>query len=185
MLGRALRRRAESISPRVTGTPILSAVSIAFSSSLHILELCAGEKWWGDFITLNGNEIQYLVDEHFIGDKLARNEIATDDGRRFDLRNVTSPIIVFTSLGDNISPPQQTLGWILDLFEDLDDIRGQGKTIVYCVDPKVGHLAIFVSPKVAVREHEGHRVLFNLSRPFALDRQICTDKYERLSLWLD
>ena len=112
------------------------------------------EKWWGDFITLNGEEIQYLVDKHFIGDKLVRNEIATSDGRLFDIRNVTSPIIVFTSLGDNISPPQQTLGWILDLYESVDDIRAQGKTIIYCVDPKVGHLAIFVSPKVADREHE-------------------------------
>ncbi len=93
------------------------------------------EKWWGDFIQLNGEEIQYLVNEHFIGDKLARNEITTSDGRLFDIRNVTSPIIVFTSLGDNISPPQQTLGWILDLYESVDDIRAQGKTIVYCVDP--------------------------------------------------
>ena len=106
------------------------------------------EKWWGDFIQLNGEEIQYLVDKHFIGDKLVRNEIATSDGRLFDIRNVTSPIICFTSLGDNISPPQQTLGWILDLYESVDDIRAQGKTIIYCVDPKVGHLAIFVSPKV-------------------------------------
>jgi hypothetical protein len=112
------------------------------------------EKWWGDFIQLNAEEIQYLVDKHFIGDKLVRNEIATSDGRLFDIRNVTSPIIVFTSRGDNISPPQQTLGWILDLYESVDDIRAQGKTIVYCVDPKVGHLAIFVSPKVARREHE-------------------------------
>jgi hypothetical protein len=112
------------------------------------------EKWWGDFIELNGQEIQHLVDQHFIGDKLTRNEIATSDGRLFDIRNVTSPIIVFTSLGDNISPPPQTLGWILDLYESVDDIRAQGKTIVYCVDPMVGHLAIFVSPKVALREHK-------------------------------
>ena len=112
------------------------------------------EKWWGDFIQLNGEEIQYLVDKHFIGDKLVRNEISTSDGRLFDIRNVTSPIIVFTSLGDNISPPQQTLGWILDMYESVDDIRARGKTIIYCVDPKVGHLAIFVSPKVADREHE-------------------------------
>jgi hypothetical protein len=112
------------------------------------------EKWWGDFIQFNGEEIQYLVNEHFIGNKLDRNQIATSDGRLFDIRNVTSPIVVFTSLGDNISPPQQTLGWIIDLYDSVDDIRAQGKTIVYCIDPKVGHLAIFVSPKVAVREHE-------------------------------
>ena len=112
------------------------------------------EKWWGDFIELNGDEMQYLVDNHFIGDKLVRNEIATSDGRLFDIRSVTSPIIVFTSVGDNISPPPQTLGWILDLYESVDEIRAQGKTIIYCINQQVGHLAIFVSPKVAEREHE-------------------------------
>lgn len=120
------------------------------------------EKWWGDLVQLNGDEIQYLVDEHFIGNKLTANAITTDDGRRFDIRSVTSPIIVFTSMGDNISPPQQTLGWILDLYSSVEDIRNQGQTIVYCVDPKVGHLAIFVSPKVAVREDEVFMHMMNV-----------------------
>lgn len=112
------------------------------------------EKWWGDFIFLNGGEIQYLVDEMFIGDKLTRNELRSSDGKVFDLRNITSPIIVFTSLGDNISPPPQTLGWILDLYKDVDDMRAQGRTVVYCMNQKVGHLAIFVSAKVGAKEDE-------------------------------
>jgi hypothetical protein len=112
------------------------------------------EKWWGDFIQLNGDELQYLTDDLFIGDKLTRNQLQSSDGTTFDVRNITSPIIVFTSLGDNISPPQQTLGWILDLYRDIDDIRASGRTIVYCIDPKVGHLAIFVSSKVGAKEDE-------------------------------
>lgn len=92
------------------------------------------EKWWGDFIELNGDELQYLVDNLFVGDKLTRNELKSHDGIIFDTRNITSPIIVFTSMGDNISPPQQTLGWILDLYRDADDIRASGRTIVYCLD---------------------------------------------------
>ncbi len=112
------------------------------------------ERWWGDLIHFNGEEVQYLVDRLFIGDELTRNQLATADGRKFDIRDVTSPIIVLTSEGDNISPPQQTLGWILDLYESIDDIWALDKTIVYCVDPKVGHLAIFVSPKVADKEDE-------------------------------
>lgn len=122
----------------------------------------AFEKWWGDLIFLNGQEIQYLVDNFFIGNKLTANQIATEDGRRFDIRSVTSPIIVFTSWGDNISPPQQTLGWILDLYDSVDDIRSQGQTIVYCVDPKVGHLAIFVSRGVAVREDQVFMQMMNV-----------------------
>ena len=48
-----------------------------------------------------------------------------------DLRNIQSPIVVFCSKGDNITPPQQALGWILDLYDDVEDIRAHGQTIVY------------------------------------------------------
>jgi len=112
------------------------------------------EKWWGDFIQLNGDELQFLVDNLFIGDKLTRNQLRSRNGTTFDLRSVTSPIIVFTSVADNISPPPQTLGWILDLYRDADDIRAAGRTIVYCVNQEIGHLALFVSSKVGAKEDE-------------------------------
>jgi hypothetical protein len=112
------------------------------------------EKWWGDFIQLNGDELQFLVDNLFIGDKLSRNQLQSSNGTVFDLRSITSPIIVFTSTKDNISPPPQTLGWILDLYRDVDDIRATGRTIVYCVSQEIGHLAIFVSSKVGAKEDE-------------------------------
>jgi hypothetical protein len=112
------------------------------------------EKWWGDFIELNGDELQFLVDNLFIGDKLTRNQLQSHDGTIFDLRNVTSPIIVFTSTDDNISPPPQTLGWIPDLYRDVEDIRATGRTIVYCLNHKIGHLALFVSSKVGAKEDE-------------------------------
>lgn len=112
------------------------------------------EKWWGDFIELNGQELQFLVDNLFICDKLTRNQLKSSDGAVFDLRTITSPIIVFTSTADNISPPPQTLGWILDLYRDVDDIRATGRTIVYCVGQDIGHLAIFVSAKVGAKQDE-------------------------------
>jgi len=112
------------------------------------------EKWWGDFIELNGDELQFLVDNLFIGDKLTRNQLQSHDGTIFDLRNVTSPIIVFTSTDDNISPPPQTLGWIPDLYRDVEDIRATGRTIVYCLNHQIGHLALFVSSKVGAKEDE-------------------------------
>ncbi len=114
----------------------------------------AFEKWWGDFIQLNGDELQFLVDNLFIGDKLARNQLTSSNGKIFELRNITSPIIVFASTGDNISPPPQALGWIPDLYRDVDEIRAAGQTIVYCLDHKIGHLAIFVSTKVGAEQDE-------------------------------
>src|SRR5262249_29968282 len=72
------------------------------------------ERWWGGHVLLNAEEMQFIVDELFIGNKLASAEIASSDGRRLDLRNIRSPIVVFCSKADNITPPQQALDWILD-----------------------------------------------------------------------
>ena len=59
---------------------------------------------------------------------------------------------MFASWGDNITPPQQALDWIPDLYRSVDDIRLNEQTIVYCLHEKVGHLGIFVSAGVARRE---------------------------------
>ena len=62
------------------------------------------------------SEMQWIADNLFVGNKLTAGEIRTSDGVRVDLRNIRSPIIVFCSWGDNITPPQQALGWITDLY---------------------------------------------------------------------
>jgi len=111
------------------------------------------EKWWGGHVNLNAEEIQFIVDELFVGNNLAAGRIQTPDGTTIDLRNIRSPIVVFCSKGDNITPPQQALGWILDLYDNVDDIRSYGQTIVYTIHESVGHLGIFVSGGVAKKEH--------------------------------
>ena len=65
------------------------------------------ERWWGGHVNLNANEIQSIVDELFIGNKLAAGMIRASDGTTIDLRNIRSPILVFCSAGDNVTPPQQ------------------------------------------------------------------------------
>ena len=105
-------------------------------------------------MTLNAEEMQFIVDELFVGNKLAAGEIRTTDGTAVDLRNIRSPIVVFCSKGDNITPPQQALDWILDLYDSVDEIRAHGQTIVYSIHEKIGHLGIFVSAGVARKEHD-------------------------------
>jgi hypothetical protein len=112
------------------------------------------EKWWGGHVSLNAEEMQFIVDELFVGNRLAAGEIRTSDGTAVDLRNIRSPIVVFCSRGDNITPPQQALDWVLDLYDDVDDIRAYGQTIVYTVHDSIGHLGIFVSGSVARKEHD-------------------------------
>jgi hypothetical protein len=111
------------------------------------------ERWWGGHVNLNSAEIQTIVDDLFIGNKLAAGMIKASDGTTIDLRNIRSPIVVFCSSGDNITPPQQALGWILDLYDDVDDIRAHGQTIVYSIHESAGHLGIFVSTGVARKEY--------------------------------
>ena len=112
------------------------------------------ERWWGGHVNLNAEEIQFIVDELFVGNNLAAGKIQTSEGLAIDLRNIRSPIVVFCSEGDNVTPPQQALGWILDLYEDVDEIRAYGQTIVYTIHENVGHLGIFVSGGVARKQHD-------------------------------
>jgi len=111
------------------------------------------ERWWGGHVNLNAEEIQWIVDNLFIGNKLAAGMIRSSDGSTIDLRTIRSPIVVFCSKGDNVTPPQQALGWILDLYDDVDDIRSHGQTIVYSIHESVGHLGIFVSSSVVRKEY--------------------------------
>ncbi len=112
------------------------------------------ERWWGGHVLLTAEEMQFITDELFVGNKLMRGEIQTSDGVSIDPRNIKSPIIVFCSHGDNITPPQQALGWILDLYNNVDEIRAYGQTIIYALHHDIGHLGIFVSSSVGRKEHD-------------------------------
>ncbi|HLS42213.1 MAG TPA: DUF3141 domain-containing protein, partial [Paenalcaligenes sp.] len=111
------------------------------------------ERYWGGYVYLNDVEMQYIVDNLFIGNKLSTAQLLSSDGRPIDLRNIRSPIVVFSSYGDNITPPPQALGWITDLYDSTKDVVENDQTIVYATHESIGHLGIFVSSKVGSKEH--------------------------------
>ncbi len=111
------------------------------------------EKYWGGYVYLNDVEMQYIVDNLFIGNRLATAQLLTSDGIRIDLRNIRSPILVFCSHGDNITPPPQALGWITDLYHNDAEIVSHDQTIIYATHDIIGHLGIFVSASVGRKEH--------------------------------
>lgn len=111
------------------------------------------ERWWGSPVLLGGKEIQFIVDELFIGNRLASGKLHTSHGMRVDLRNIKAPIVIFCSHGDEITPPQQALDWMLDVYACDEDIIANGQTIVYSMHQTIGHLGIFVSASVATKEH--------------------------------
>src|SRR5208337_1040620 len=111
------------------------------------------ERWWGGFHFMNEAEIHWIVEQLFVGNRLSRGEARIEHGRHLDLKAIRSPIIVFASWGDNITPPQQALNWIVDTYPDEQEIRIRGQRIIYMVHEKVGHLGIFVSSSIAKKEH--------------------------------
>src|SRR4030095_5063232 len=101
----------------------------------------------------NEEEIRWIVNNLFVGNKLAQGEARLGPGRYFDLKSIKQPIIMFASLGDNITPPQQAFNWIADIYSSTEEIKANGQTIVGLLHEDIGHLGIFVSGKVAKKEH--------------------------------
>jgi pimeloyl-ACP methyl ester carboxylesterase len=111
------------------------------------------ERWWGGYFLMNEAEFRWIVDNLFVGNRLARGEAKAGPGQFFNLKAIRSPIIVFSSAGDNITPPQQALNWIADVYSSTEEIKALGQVIVGLLHEDVGHLGIFVSGRVAKKEH--------------------------------
>src|SRR5262249_6381587 len=111
------------------------------------------ERWWGGFFMMNRAEIKWIVENLFVGNTLAAGKAEWSGGHAFDLRDIRSPIILFASLGDNITPPQQAFNWIADVYPTTRALKENGQVIVGMMHESVGHLGIFVSGKIAQKEH--------------------------------
>jgi len=111
------------------------------------------ERWWGGFYLMNREEIEWITQNLFVGNNLWSGSVKSGPGAFFDLRSIKAPIILFASLGDNITPPQQAFNWIADVYGSTDEIKARGQVIVGLLHQDIGHLGIFVSGKVAKKEH--------------------------------
>jgi pimeloyl-ACP methyl ester carboxylesterase len=111
------------------------------------------ERWWGGFYLMNREEIEWITRNLFVGNKLWSGTTKAKGGKVFDLREIRAPIVLFASMGDNITPPQQAFNWVADVYGSTDEIKARGQVIVGLLHENVGHLGIFVSGKVAKKEH--------------------------------
>lgn len=111
------------------------------------------ERWWGGFFLMNREEIEWITRNLFVGNKLWTGGIKSKSGRYLDLRELKSPIVLFASMGDNITPPEQAFNWVADVYGSTEEIKARGQVIVGLLHEDVGHLGIFVSGAVAKKEH--------------------------------
>lgn len=112
------------------------------------------ERWWNGYFYMTGEEIHFIVQNLFMGNRLEHGFLELDDNRVVNLKNLEDPVIVFASSGDNITPPQQALNWIVKVWESVEEIKKHQQVIVYLLHETVGHLGIFVSGKVSKKEHK-------------------------------
>jgi len=111
------------------------------------------ERWWGAYYLMNRDEIEWITRNLFVGNKLWSGEVRGMEGVSFDLRAIKSPIVLFASLGDNITPPQQAFNWVAEVYGSTEEIKSRGQVIVGLMHQDIGHLGIFVSGKVAKKEY--------------------------------
>jgi pimeloyl-ACP methyl ester carboxylesterase len=111
------------------------------------------ERWWGGFYLMNREEIEWITQNLFVGNKLWSGDVKANGGKALDLREIKVPIILFASMGDNITPPQQAFNWVADIYGSTEEIKARGQVIVGLMHEDIGHLGIFVSGKVAKKEH--------------------------------
>lgn len=111
------------------------------------------ERWWGGYYLMNREEIEWITRNLFVGNKLWSGDVKATDGKAFDLRRLKAPIILFASMGDNITPPAQAFNWVADMYGSTEEIKARGQVIVGLTHRNIGHLGIFVSGMVAKKEH--------------------------------
>jgi pimeloyl-ACP methyl ester carboxylesterase len=111
------------------------------------------ERWWGGYFLMNREEIEWITQNLFVGNKLWSGTVKAGPSGALDLRDIKVPIVLFASLGDNITPPQQAFNWVADVYGSTEEIKARGQVIVGLMHEDVGHLGIFVSGKVAKKEH--------------------------------
>ena len=125
------------------------------------------ERWWNGFYRLSGEEMVAIVENLFVGNRLEQGKVRIDAHCVADLTRIRSPLVIFASYGDNITPPHQALGWIPAVYPSTDALKAAGQRIVFLTNPHVGHLGIFVSAAVARLEHRA--ILEHLAEIEALE----------------
>lgn len=118
------------------------------------------ERWWSEYCFLTREEIVSIVENLFIGNRLEEGGFRICDCCHADLHRLKSPMLIFASGGDTITPPQQALGWVPAVWPTTEALIAGGQRICYLLHPSIGHLGIFVSADVARREHRA--ILDNL-----------------------
>lgn len=111
------------------------------------------EKWWNGYFFMTSEEIHFIIDNLFVGNRLEQGGLKLDE-KQLDLKNIKDPVVIFASNGDNITPPQQALNWVTRVWDTEDRLHRRQQVVAYMLHENIGHLGIFVSGKVAEKEHK-------------------------------
>ena len=112
------------------------------------------ETWWGSPVLLNAGEMQWIADNLFVGNKLSTGQIRTVRRRAHRSAQHQGRRSSCSAPGATTSR-RRSRRWtgFSTSTTTIDEIVANGQTIVYTMHQTIGHLGIFVSGKVAAKEH--------------------------------
>ena len=111
------------------------------------------ERWWGGFFLMNREEIEWIIENLFVGNKLRTATLngpraAPSTCARSNRRSSCSRRWATTSRRRS----RRSTGSPTSIRR-TEEIKARGQVIVGLMHENVGHLGIFVSGKVAKKEH--------------------------------
>ena len=112
-------------------------------------------RYWNSYYMMTEEEVGFMVGRLFIENSLEKGQLHFEDGKKIDLKDLKDPIVLFSSGADNITPPQQALNWITKVWGSEEEVKDQNQVIVYLLHEEIRHMGLFVSDKVAKKEHKG------------------------------
>ncbi|MCX9158495.1 DUF3141 domain-containing protein [Niveibacterium sp. 24ML] len=110
------------------------------------------ERRRGGFYLLKRQETSWITHNLFVGNALWKGQTCSRAGKTFDPFDIESPIVLFASMGDNITPPQ-AFNWVPDTYGSIEEIKARGQVIVGLLHLDIDQLGIFVTGKVVQKEH--------------------------------
>jgi pimeloyl-ACP methyl ester carboxylesterase len=85
------------------------------------------ERWWGGHFLLTDEEMRFIVDELFVGNKLTKGAIVSRDRRRMDLKAIRAPIVIAGPYADSAKPRARNQELDALLRRELEQVSNEAE----------------------------------------------------------
>lgn len=66
---------------------------------------------------------------------MEQDEVVVDGHCRADLTRIRTPLVIFSSFGENITPPHQALAWSRSVYRSTAELVTAQQRVIYLLHP--------------------------------------------------